>query len=70
MNLTAHGEANEVGAETEASALAGRNADGWGEHIQDGEDRGGEEGKGGNLVEGQSLARDEERRRRDGETLN
>jgi hypothetical protein len=48
--LTAHGETNQVGTETEAGTLASRNTNGGGKHIQDGEHRRREEGKGRNLI--------------------
>ena len=69
-DLTAHRETDEVGAETEAGTLAGRNTNGGGEDIQNGEHRRSEQGQRGNLIQRQRLARDENSGRRNYKALN
>jgi hypothetical protein len=68
-DLQATGEAHEIGADTERRTLASRNAHRRGNGVQDGEDNGGEDGQGGDLIEAERLAGDEQRRRSNDETL-
>ena len=63
------GEADEVGADTEAGTRAGRGADGRRVDVEDGERGGGDEGDHGDLTPLHRLAGDDERGNRDGETL-
>jgi hypothetical protein len=63
-------ESNKLGTKTEAGALAGGEANGGGEEVEDGEDSGGEEGKGANLTEHELLLRDDNRSDSDGKALN
>ena len=53
-------EADEVGTETEASALASRHADRGGDQVKHGEDSRGHEGEGGDLVKGERLTGDKD----------
>ena len=68
-DLDLGGEANQVGAQTEASALAGRQADGGAEEVQDGEDDGRDDGDDDDLLHVGDLAGDDDHRHSDGETL-
>ena len=68
--LQAAREAYEVGTETEASTLSGRHTDGRGDQVQDSEDRRGDEGERGDLIERQALAGDEDSSASDDEALN
>ena len=56
------GEADEVGTETEASALASRHTDGRGDEVKHGENGRGDEGERGDFIEGEGLAGDEDGR--------
>ena len=67
--LRAHGEADEVGTDTEASALASRNTDGGGDHVEDGEDRSSDNREREDLLDRQGLLRDEDGRDGDEQTL-
>jgi len=69
MRLSAHGEADEVGTDTEASALASRNTDGGGDNVEDGEDRRGDNRERQDLLDRQGLLRDEDGRDGDEQTL-
>ena len=60
LRLRTHRESNEVGADTEASALASRNADARADHIEDGEDRRGDNRERQDLLHRQGLLRDED----------
>ena len=55
--LQAGGEANEVGAETEAGARAGRRANRRGVDVEDGEHGEGRQGDGSDLLDAELLAR-------------
>ena len=63
-------EADQVGAQTEAGALASRHANARRNSIQDGEDNRSEDTKGGDLIQRQSLLRDQDRGGGDNKTLN
>lgn len=61
--------AGELGAEGQTSALTGGQADGGGEQVQDGEDNRGDCGDHDDLLHVRDLARDDDHRNRDGQTL-
>ena len=65
----AAGEANEVGADTEASALASRRADRGRDNVEDSEDGRSDNAERHDLIPGERAAGDEDRRHRDEETL-
>ena len=67
--LSHAGEADEVGTETEASALTSRHTDGRGDEIENSENRRSDEGKSGNLIEGEAVAGDKHGGARNNETL-
>lgn len=69
MYLQATGETNQVGTDTEARTLASRYADGRGYEVQHGEDRGGDEGQRGDLVERETLPGDKDSGTRNDEAL-
>ncbi len=54
-------EAHQIGAESEAGALAGRNTNTRAHRIKDGKHNRGEHGEGGHLIEGERLLGDEDR---------
>ena len=66
----ATGEANEVGADTEASALASRRADRGRDDVEDREDGRGDNAERHDLIPGERAAGDKDGRNRDEETLN
>lgn len=57
-SLATCGEANQVGAQTEAGTLARRNADARADGVKDSEHHRGEHGQSGNLLHRQSLLGD------------
>ncbi len=59
------GEAHQIGAQSEAGALAGCNTNTRAHRVKDGEHNRGEHGEGGHLIEGESLLGDEDRSGRD-----
>lgn len=61
--------AGQLGAEGQTGALAGRQADGGGEQIQDREDDRGHNGDGDDLLHIGNLLRDDRHRHGDGETF-
>ena len=63
------GKADEVGTETEPSALTGGEANARGHQIQEGEGDGGDNGNGQDLLHIQLLLGDDEGRQRNGQTL-
>lgn len=63
------GEANKVGANTEAGTRAGRRANGRSIDIEDGKDGEGREGDRADLVDTELLAREQVARNGDGEAL-
>ena len=67
--ILTHGEADQVGTETEAGTLTCRNTDGGRDGIKDGEDDCGEDGESRDLIQWQSLLWDKNGRRRNNETL-
>ena len=67
--LSHAGEADEVGTETEASALTSRHTDGGGDEVENSENRRSDEGKGGNLIEREAVAGDKNGGARNNETL-
>lgn len=67
--LQTTGETHEVGADTERRTLASRNTHRRGNGVQDSEDDGGEDGQGGDLIEAERLAGDQQSRRSNDETL-
>ena len=64
------GEADQVGADTEAGTLAGRDTDARGEDIQHSENSRSRDGDRQDLIEGQALPGDEDKRQSHGDTLN
>ena len=60
MRLSTHGEADEVGADTEASTLTSRHTDGGGDDVEDGEHGRSNNGKGDDLLNGESLLGDKD----------
>jgi len=64
-----HGEADEVGTQTEAGTLTGRNTDGGRDSVQNGKDDRGEDGESGDLIQWQRLLWDKNGRRRNNETF-
>jgi hypothetical protein len=69
-SLQTTGETHQIRADAEGSALTGRHAHRGRHHIQDSKHHGGEDGQGGDLIEAQRLARDEQGRRSDDQALN
>jgi hypothetical protein len=65
----AHGESHQVGANTEARALARRHADGGREDVQHGEHRGGHDCHCENLIKRQLLTRNEHKSQGHGNAL-
>jgi len=65
----AHGESHQVGANTEARALARRHADGGREDVQNREHRGGHDGHREDLIHGQLLTRNEHKGQGHGNAL-
>ena len=63
------GEADEVGTETEAGTLTGRDTDGGRDQIQNGEDGGGDKSERGDLIERLALAGDKDGGTRNDEAL-
>lgn len=63
------GKANQVGAQTEACALASREANAGGQQIQESEGDGGDDGNGQHLLQIQLLLGDDEGGQRNCETL-
>ena len=55
LRLSTHGEANEVGTDTEASTLTSRNANARADNIKDSEDRSGDYTEGDDVLEGEGL---------------
>ena len=64
-----HGEADQVGTQTESSTLAGRNTDGGRDGIKDGKDNRSENSERRDLIQWQRLLWDKNGRRRNNETL-
>jgi hypothetical protein len=62
-------EANEVGAETETGTLAGSEADGGGEEVEDSKDDGGDDGDNEDLFVVRGLAGDDHHGDSNGEAL-
>lgn len=69
LRTTATREANQVGAQAEASALASRQADRRRQEVEDGEHERRDDGHGDDLLETGYTAGDDNHRHRDGETL-
>ena len=67
--LTTHGEANEVGTETEAGTLASRQANAGGQEVQEGEGDRSDDGDSQDLLDVELLLRDDEGGQRNGQTL-
>jgi len=63
-------EPDQVRADTEGGTLACRNAHRRAHGVKNGEDNRGEDGQGGDLIHGESLAGNQESRGSDNETLN
>lgn len=64
------GEANEVGADAEASALASRDTDRRREDVKNRKDGGGGDRDRQDLIHRERLARDKNQRQRNGDALN
>ncbi len=62
-------EANEVCAQSEAGALAGRNTNRGAHRVEDGEHNRGQDGEGGHLIQRQGLLGDEDSGGGDNQTL-
>ena len=60
MYLHRTGEANEVGTQTKAGTLTGRNANRRGHGIQDGKHNGGENSESGDLIQWEGLLGDKD----------
>lgn len=58
--LRTHGEADEVGADTEASTLASRHTDRRGDNVEDSEHGSGNNAEGEDLLNGESLLGDKD----------
>jgi len=65
-----HGESNEVGAQTKAGTLTGRNTNRGRDGIQNSKHNRGQDGEGHDLLHWQRLLRDEDRSSGDDQTLN
>lgn len=70
MYLHACREADEVGTQTKAGTLTGRNANRRGDGVQDGKHNGGENGEGGDLIHREGLLGDKDGRGGNHKTLN
>ena len=62
-------EADEVGTQTEAGTLTGRNANRRGDGVQDGKHNGGENSEGGDLIQREGLLGDKDGRGSNHKTL-
>lgn len=69
-HLQAAGEADQVGTQTEARALARRHTDRRRDQVQHSEDRGGDQRQRRDLVNRQTLPGNEDSRTRNDQTLN
>lgn len=70
MHLTTHGEANEVGADTEASTLTSRNTNAGRDNIKDSKDGGSNYTESDDVLEGKRLGGDKDSSDGYKETLN
>lgn len=69
VTLQVHWKSNEICTESESGSLAGCNTDRGRNSVQDGKHDGGQNGQGGNLIQRESLLRDEDRSGGDDQTL-